>query len=377
MNTYSLAKVIDIFKCCIFTWGALTTILPAFIIAGAVAAFVPTSTMTRYLGPGTKRYISYPVASIAGIVLPACSCNIVPLFASILDRGAGIGPAFTFLYAGPAINLISAIITFKVIGSLVGIWRLIGVFVISIVLGLVMETIFRAKIKPQEIKPLVDTEKTQAWRLIMLFILLFAILIIGSLLTSPTSADVINPAGVRLKITLFILCLSLLLWLVLVKFKKSELLDWSKQTFKLAKMIVPLFIISILLVGFIARYVDVRWINHLLTAQKDIHGYRLFFPTLSTTFFATIFGELMYFPILSEIVFTKAFLKLGMDIGPALAILLAGPGTSLPGFLLVSRFVGWKKVSVYFVTSVILEVIFATTVAMWIGDYICACLVIK
>ena len=85
----------------------------------------------------------------------------------------------------------------------------------------------------------------------------------------------------------------------------------------------------------------------------------------------------MYFPILTEVVFVKAFLKLGMDVGPALAILLAGAGTSLPGFILIGRFVGWKKVSVYFVLSVAFELLFATAIAMFLGDYICACLNLK
>jgi len=373
-----LAQAVDIFKCCIFNWGALTTILPAFIIAGAVIAFVPTGVLSRYLGAGAKRYISYPVAAVSGAILPACSCNIVPLFASILNRGAGIGPAFTFLYAGPAINIISSIFTFKVIGSLVGMWRVIGVLVISIVLGLVMEFIFRNEKKSAGLKP-VETaiQKIGAGRLIALFTLLFAVLIIGASLSAPTSADIIDKIGMRLKSLAYLISAVLLIWVVFTKFKKAELLDWLKQTYNLAKLIIPLFIISILIVGFIAQYVDVRWINNILAAKKDAHGYRLFMPTLSTTFFATIFGELMYFPILSEIVFTKAFLKLGMDIGPALAILLAGPGTSLPGFILISRFVGWKKVSAYFSLSVILELIFATALAMWMGDYICACLVIK
>jgi uncharacterized membrane protein YraQ (UPF0718 family) len=172
----------------------------------------------------------------------------------------------------------------------------------------------------------------------------------------------------------------LVIWLILliiVKFKKVEILDWLKQTLKLLKTIIPLFILSILIVGLIAKYIDIRWIHNLLSAKKDALGNRLFMPTLKSTFFATIFGELMYFPILSEIVFTKAFLKLGMDIGPALGLLLAGPGTSLPGFILISRFIGWKKVSFYFIISVILEVTLATLVAMSIGDYICACLNLK
>ncbi len=374
----SLSQIVDIFKCCIFTWGALTTILPAFIIAGAVIAFIPSASVTRYLGAGAKRYISYPAAALAGALLPACSCNIVPLFASILKQGAGIGPAFTFLYAGPAINLIAAIFTFKIIGPVLGTWRIIGVFSVSIILGLIMEMLFSNK-KARETQPRMDSdaEKIDKVRLFLLFALLFAILMVGSSLVPSALAQPLNKAQFIARISAFSGLVVALLLLIAVKFSKVEVLDWLKQAYKLLKIIVPLFILSILVIGLIAKYIDIRWIHDLLSVKKDASGNRLFMPTLQSTFFGTIFGELMYFPILSEIVFTKAFLKLGMDIGPALAILLAGPGTSLPGFILISRFVGWKKVSFYFIISVILETVLATLVAMSIGDYICACLNLK
>ena len=374
----SLSQIVDIFKCCIFTWGALTTILPAFIIAGAVIAFIPSASVTRFLGAGTKRYISYPAAALAGALLPACSCNIVPLFASILKQGAGIGPAFTFLYAGPAINMIAAIFTFKVIGSVLGIWRIIGVLSISIILGLIMEMLFSGK-KARETRPRVDSvaEKIDKARLFLLFALLFAILMVGSSLVPSALAQPLSKTQFIARISGFFGLVAALILLIAVKFSKAEVLDWLKQTYKLLRIIVPLFILSILVIGLIAKYIDIRWIHDLLSAKKDALGNRLFIPTLQSTFFGTIFGELMYFPILSEIVFTKAFLKLGMDIGPALAILLAGPGTSLPGFILISRFVGWKKVFFYLIISVVLETVLATTVAMSIGDYICACLNLK
>lgn len=375
---HNLSEVVDIFKCCIFNWGALTTILPAFIIAGAVIAFIPSAYVTRYLGAGAKRYISYPAAALAGALLPACSCNIVPLFASILKQGAGIGPAFTFLYAGPAINMISVIFIFKVIGPVLGVWKIMGVFSISILLGLIMEMLFSNR-KALEIRPQanLDAEKIVKVRLFLLFALLLAILMVGSSLVPSALAQPLNETQFIARISAFSGLVVALFLLIAVRFSKAEVLDWLKQTYKLLKIIVPLFILSILVIGLIAKYIDIRWIHDLLSAKKDALGNRLFMPTLQSTFSGTIFGELMYFPILSEIVFTKAFLKLGMDIGPALAILLAGPGTSLPGFILINRFVGWKKVSSYFIISVILEVTLATLVAMSIGDYICACLNLK
>ncbi len=373
---HNLYQLVDIFKCCIFNWGALTTILPSFFIAGAIVAFIPSWQLTKYLGKGSKRYISYSVAAISGAILPACSCNIIPLFASILARGAGVGPAFTFLYAGPAINLVSLIFTFKVFGPLLGAYRLVGVLAISIILGLIMELLFTTGDKKLAfMQAPVKSDQIKRGRLYILFFLLFSILISGSSLTTPNAASAFsNKAWFYLEIFVFSAGLISLLALIIAKFRKAELLDWLKQTFKLIKMIVPVFILSVLVIGLITRYIDLRWIQQAFIVSKDSLGNRLFFSTLKSTFFAGLFGELMYFPILSEVVFVKNFFQLGMDIGPAIAILLAGPGTSLPGYILISKFVSWKKVGVYFLLSLLLGVIFATTLAILTGNYMCACL---
>jgi len=267
-----------------------------------------------------------------------------------------------------------------VIGPVIAVWRLIGVLLISILLGRFMELLFSSKLKniPVAAQPLnLVNIKVDKLRLLLLFVLLFAILITGATLTTPAAARSLAQSPVFFRGVIFAVLIVLLLVLLATKFKRIELLDWAKQTFKLIKTIVPLFILAILIIALFAKYVDIRWIHNLFSAQKDVLGNRLFMPTFKSTFFATLFGEFMYFPILSEIAFVKAFLKLGMDVGPALAILLAGPGTSLPGFILISRFVSLKKVIVYFLISVILELAFASGVAMAIGDYICACLNLK
>ena len=227
----NLAQAIDIFKCCIFNWGVVTTIIPAFIIAGAITAFIPSAAIGRYLGAGAKRYIAYPVAALAGAILPACSCNIVPLFASILNRGAGIGPAFTFLYAGPAINLISLVLTFKVIGPVLGLWRLVGVLLISMLLGLIMEFLFSPKIKniPEIQNPLnLETVSIEKGRIFLLFGLLFAILITGSLLVAPAGAYPLDKTQIFFRMGIFSVLVIALLVLVRIKFKKVEVLDWLK-----------------------------------------------------------------------------------------------------------------------------------------------------
>ncbi len=80
----------------------LLCLVPAFFIAGAISVFVSQAAVMKYLGAGAKKVMSYGVASVSGTILAVCSCTVLPLFAGIWKRGAGLGPAIAFLYSGPA-----------------------------------------------------------------------------------------------------------------------------------------------------------------------------------------------------------------------------------------------------------------------------------
>jgi len=121
----------------------LLCLLPAFYIAGAMTALIPKETVTRFLGRKTPNYVSYPAAALAGSVLAVCSCTIVPLFAGIYKKGAGIGPAITFLFFAPAANILALIYTGGVIGVDLAIARLVLSLTFGIGIGMIMALIFR------------------------------------------------------------------------------------------------------------------------------------------------------------------------------------------------------------------------------------------
>ncbi len=121
----------------------LLCLLPAFYIAGAMTALIPKETVTRFLGRNTPKFISYPAAALAGSLLAVCSCTIVPLFAGIYKKGAGIGPAITFLFFAPAANILALIYTGGVIGVDLAIARLVLSLAFGIGIGIIMALIFR------------------------------------------------------------------------------------------------------------------------------------------------------------------------------------------------------------------------------------------
>ncbi|MBN1583433.1 MAG: permease [Anaerolineae bacterium] len=120
----------------------LLCLLPAFFIAGALAALIPKEAITRYLGRDAPKWISYPASALGGFVLAVCSCTIMPLFASIYKKGAGLGPAITFLFVGPAINILAISFTGVQIGMDIALARIILSIVFGVGIGLLMAFFF-------------------------------------------------------------------------------------------------------------------------------------------------------------------------------------------------------------------------------------------
>ncbi len=121
----------------------LLCLVPAFYIAGAMTALIPKESVARFLGRNTPKFISYPAAALAGSVLAVCSCTIVPLFAGIYKKGAGLGPAITFLFFAPAANILALVYTGGVIGADLAFARLFLSLAFGIGIGLIMALTFR------------------------------------------------------------------------------------------------------------------------------------------------------------------------------------------------------------------------------------------
>lgn len=120
----------------------LLCLVPAFYIAGGMAALIPKEAVTRFLGRSAPKFVSYPAAALAGSVLAVCSCTIVPLFAGIYKKGAGLGPAITFLFFAPAANILALVYTGSIIGPDLAVARLVLSLAFGIGIGLIMALIF-------------------------------------------------------------------------------------------------------------------------------------------------------------------------------------------------------------------------------------------
>ncbi|MCL6431033.1 MAG: permease [Anaerolineae bacterium] len=161
----------------------LLCLVPAFFIAGALTALVPKESVTRFLGRNAPKYVSYPAAALAGSVLAVCSCTIVPLFAGIHKKGAGLGPAITFLFFAPAANILALAYTGVLIGGDIAVARILLSLAFGIGIGMVMALVFSRSdaAHDQETNGAFAAGERMQPRTWALLLLLVALLISGTL----------------------------------------------------------------------------------------------------------------------------------------------------------------------------------------------------
>ncbi len=167
----------------------LLCLLPAFFIAGALAALIPKEAITRYLGKDTPKWISYPAAAIGGFILAVCSCTIMPLFAGIYKKGAGLGPAITFLFVGPAVNILAISFTGVQIGMDIALARVVLSLIFGVVIGLIMAKVFE---KDDEAHNQQTNNMFTGSAKVPVHTTLFLLLLLGILLTGTLQVGVLT-----------------------------------------------------------------------------------------------------------------------------------------------------------------------------------------
>lgn len=395
-------------------------LLPAFFIAGVIAVFVSQGSVLKYFGANAKKWISYTVAAVSGSILAVCSCTILPLFSSIYKRGAGLGPAVAFLYSGPAISILSIILTWRILGFEMGMARMIGAVCFSVIIGLIMSFIYRKEEKAKKEEQMnfpPMPEKRPMWQTSFHFFTLVLILVFanwGAPAANDTSSLWYYIFTYKWYITALFaigLCYSLIKilkikwwWVIsgaaatvlsailaktfianpsftplvpmivgIAALSLMTLLDkqdednraWTLSAWGFAKQILPLLAIGVITAGFLLGSThDSTSIAGVIPnewIQWAVGG-----NSLLSNFFASFTGAFMYFATLTEVPIIQGLLASGMGKGPALALLLAGPSLSLPNMLVIRGVMGTQKTVVY----VTLVIIMATISGLFYGTLI-------
>lgn len=394
-------------------------LLPAFFIAGVIAVFISQGAVLKYFGANAKKWLSYTVAAVSGAILAVCSCTILPLFTSIYKRGAGLGPAIAFLYSGPAISILSIILTWRILGVEMGVARMIGAITFSVVIGLVMSFIYRKeeKAKKEEQMNIVPPpakrpmSKTMLHFFTLVFILVFAnwgapaaddtssiwfyiftykwyitgvlslllaysliaILkikwqwVIAGVIATASSAVLANlfiPNPKLVPLVPMIVGITSLSLMTLFDKRDPENKEWTLSAWGFAKQIMPLLAIGVVTAGFLLGSTHDNTAIPGVIPNEWIE-WAVGGNSLLSNFFASFTGAFMYFATLTEVPIIQGLLASGMGKGPALALLLAGPSLSLPNMLVIRGVMGTQKTVVY----VTLVIIMATISGLVYGTF--------
>ena len=402
----------------------LLCLVPAFFIAGALSALVPQQSVVHFLGPDAPKWVAYPAAAGAGSLLAVCSCTVQPLFAGIYSKGAGLGPAVTFLFFAPAGNILALSYTGVALGADFAIARIVLSLVFGIGIGMVMALLFHKSDAARLANVAVFAGGDGINRRTVVFLIaLIALLIAGTLKVDFLTArlatfDVVWPGapsiqvlldrlvpvdtikgeeglslqgvalifmlgligaaalrglgkvdegfnwqttltlgliaatlifaalgvqattdGLKLVVTGRSIAVPALLALLVPlsrRFDAWDVQQWLWETWRFVRMIFPLLIAGVFLVGVIRMFIRPEWIQAIAGAN-----------TVAANLAGVVFGVFMYFPTLVEVPIAKMFLSLGMHPGPLIAYLMADPELSLQSILITSVIIGKLKAWTY------------------------------
>jgi uncharacterized membrane protein YraQ (UPF0718 family) len=310
----------------------LWSLVPALLIAGAIATFINKASLMRYLEARANRVVAYGVAALSGAILPVCSCMVLPLFAGICRMGAGLGPACAFLYSGPAINVLAMILTARVLGPRLGVARAVGAVGFSILIGLMMHMIYR---KEEREKVQIQMAKAQAedptprpvWRTALFLAAMVAMLVLanwartgdvratflccpkgltayaiegdlvgrteaavsvrdrtGTIHEIPTDVlqeirpvvkDPLYDIAYALRWSALLVILAGCVYVAPKWFERGELTEWGEESWGYAKRITPMLLIGVLASGFLLGrpghdgLISGRYVQALVGADPD------------------------------------------------------------------------------------------------------------
>ncbi|NJD24191.1 MAG: permease [Betaproteobacteria bacterium] len=421
----------------------LLCLVPAFFIAGALSALVPQQSIIRYLGPDAPKWVSYPAAAGAGSLLAVCSCTIQPLFAGIYKKGAGLGPAITFLFFAPAANILALSYTGVALGADFAIARILLALSFGIGIGMIMATLFRASeaARVTDARAFGSGERISGKALAFVGILV-ALLIAGTLKVDflkagvagfelpwsgavaaqaaldrwvpadpATGAEGLSLQGLvligllaaigavawrglgkvdedfrRLTWTTLALVAATLIFAALAvavtenglsvtltgravavavlctvllplarRFESWDMQQWLWETWRFVKMIFPLLVVGVFLVGVIRVFIRPEWIHAVAGAN-----------TVVANLAGVVFGVFMYFPTLVEVPIAKMFLSLGMHPGPLIAYLMADPELSLQSILITAAIIGKLKAWTYVGLVAVFSTLAGLTYGAWV-----------
>jgi len=324
----------------------LTCLIPAFLLAGAVVTFVSRQTIIGYLGAAARKLSSFGIAAGGSFFVAACSCTVIPVSSGIYYGGAGIGAAFILLWVAPAANILALVYTGSILGTEMVVARLVSALLMSFIVGFIMAFAFR-----REERDRVSTIPAGGGSLMTKKSVVLLLLLVGWLL-APNY--IVTQGPYWQKVVVWAVGLVVVAAYAWKTIDRERIGAWLRESWWFVRVIFPLLLAGVFIVGIIGALLPQAWIETWLGGAG-----------LRQSFLATLIGAVTYFATMTEAPFVDTLMGLGMGKGPALALLLTGPGISLPNWLAIAKVFGVKKALVYVPTIIVLG-----TLVGWVAGFV-------
>jgi len=312
-------------------------------------AFINQQAILSVLGEKANKFKSFSLASFASFFVAACSCTVIPVSSGLYFSGAAVGVAFIILWVSPSANILSLIYTGNILGYEMVFYRVIAALLMAFIVGGIMTFFFGKEVR-ETFKAYQGGEEPHGIvkrpHLILMILILLSLLLpnyIGQ--TGPYWEKVLVWGTVTAVLAVY----------AFKALGRDEISSWLRESWWFIKIIFPLLLLGVFLVGVLGKLLPEEWIRSWLGGNG-----------LMASFLATMIGSVSYFATMTEAPFVDTLMKLGMGKGPALTLLLTGPGLSLPNWIAIARVFGIKKAAVYVISIIIL----GTLVGWFFGNFI-------
>lgn len=336
----------------------VTCLVPAFLLAGAMVSLVSREAIVRSLGRATHPLRASLLAIAGSLFVAACSCTVIPVASGLYYAGAGIGPAFIVLWVAPAANVLALTYTGALLGGRIALARLAAAVAAALAVGAVMTGAFAreeqarqaaltAADPPQRGPGSGATGVPVQARAVGLLVLIVVSLLAPNYLVR--QGPYIHKLTIWAAATAAVAAYA---WLALPADRRRA---WLQETWWFVRIVFPLLLAGVFVVGVIGAVLPAPWVQRWLGGNS-----------LRATAAAALIGAISYFATMTEAPFVAKLMEMGMGPGPALALLLAGPGLSLPNMLTIARLFGSRRAAVYVGTVVALSTLLGWAAGRWL-----------
>ncbi|MCL0037758.1 permease [Thermodesulfovibrionales bacterium] len=294
-----------------YTWEfvkkAAPWLLLGFLFAGLLKAFVPSDIISRYLGK--RSFSSVLIATFIGLIIPLCSCGVLPLAISLYKSGASRASALAFLIATPATSITAVIVTAGMLGWKFALLKILIVVAIVASAVVLVQILFRGE--------------------------------------SPISPAV-KRHNLGLKVSYTPVSYTSVSYTFIDKIKRAFRYGFIEMVDDMGLYII----IGLFAAGVVSAVVPPDMIERYLGEG------------LIPLIIMVLVGAPMYICTIGSLPFVYAMIEAGMNPHAGLVFLIVGPVTNLAVFLVVAKSMGKKTAAVYVGSVIVFSILFTYLISL-------------